>query len=122
MLSAKNKELIEAWVNAFNKADADAIAALYSEGATNHLMTRAPVIGRPAIQEAFRVEFIEAQMFCIVQKIKGANHWATLEWQDPNGLKGHGYFEIEADQIVFQRGYWDKLSFLKFYSASQANN
>lgn len=36
-----------------------------------------------------------------------------MEWRDPLGLRGCGFFRIVNDKIVFQRGYWDKLSFLK---------
>jgi limonene-1,2-epoxide hydrolase len=38
-----------------------------------------------------------------------------LEWKDPNGLRGCGFFKIQNEKIVFQRGYWDKLSFLKLH-------
>jgi len=33
--------------------------------------------------------------------------------KDPKGLRGCGFFWIENDQIVYQRGYWDKLSFME---------
>ncbi len=122
MIATASKQLIEAWVDAFNRADAQLLASLYAEGATNHLMMQQPVIGRSNIREAFQQEFEEAQMFCIIEKIEGENHWATLEWKDPNGLKGHGYFEIKDEKIVFQRGYWDKLSFLHFHSPNQSRN
>ena len=36
-----------------------------------------------------------------------------LEWRDPLGLRGCGFFQIVNNKILFQRGYWDKLSFLK---------
>ena len=39
--------------------------------------------------------------------------WAILEWRDPLGLHGCGFFHVVGGQIVFQRGYWDKLSFLR---------
>ena len=37
--------------------------------------------------------------------------WVILEWRDPNGLRGCGFFRVRNDQIVFQRGYFDQLSF-----------
>ena len=40
---------------------------------------------------------------------------AILEWSDPLGLRGCGFFHIVDDKIAFQRGYWDKLSFLKLH-------
>lgn len=45
-----------------------------------------------------------AEMVCIAGNIFTDGDWAILEQRDPNGLRGCG---------VFQRGYWDKLSFLK---------
>lgn len=42
--------------------------------------------------------------------------WAILEWKDPNGLRGCGFFQTQNNKIVFQRGYWDKLSFLKLHN------
>lgn len=40
---------------------------------------------------------------------------AILEWKDPLGLRGCGFFRIEQGRIAFQRGYWDKLSFLRLH-------
>lgn len=34
----------------------------------------------------------------------------------PKGLRGCGFFNIKDGKIVFQRGYWDKLSFLKLHN------
>jgi nicotinamidase-related amidase len=36
-----------------------------------------------------------------------------LEWKDPLGLRGCGFFHVVNGKIKFQRGYWDKLSFLR---------
>jgi hypothetical protein len=52
-------------------------------------------------------------MVCIVENIFEDGQWAILEWRDPLGLRGCGFFRIEEDKIAFQRGYWDRLSFLK---------
>ena len=52
-------------------------------------------------------------MVCIVENIFEEGEWAILEWRDPLGLRGCGFFHVVDDKIVFQRGYWDKLSFLK---------
>ncbi len=35
--------------------------------------------------------------------------WAILEWRDPLGLRGCGFFQVTDGKILFQRGYWDKL-------------
>ncbi len=107
------RELVLAFVEAFNRGDPDEIAALYSRNAVNHQVVREPVEGRAAIREMFAREFAKAKMVCIVENIFEDGQWAILEWRDPLGLRGCGFFRIEEDKIAFQRGYWDRLSFLK---------
>jgi hypothetical protein len=36
-----------------------------------------------------------------------------LEWKDPLGLRGCGFFQILNGKIQYQCGYLDKLSFLR---------
>ena len=48
-----------------------------------------------------------------VENIFEDGEWAILEWKDPLGLRGCGFFHIVDGKIKLQRGYWDKLSFLK---------
>lgn len=107
------RDLVSRWVEAFNRADADALAAFYAEDAVNHQVANPPVEGRVAIHEMFAREFAAAQMTCIVENIFEDGEWAILEWRDPLGLRGCGFFRIENGKIAFQRGYWDKLTFLK---------
>jgi hypothetical protein len=107
------KELVYKWVDAFNRADADALAYMYAEDAINHQVVTEPVHGRAAIKQMFITEFAKAEMICQVEQVLEDGEWAILEWKDPLGLRGCGFFHIINDQIVFQRGYWDKLSFLR---------
>lgn len=107
------KEILQLWIEAFNKADTEAIVDLYSEDAINHQVANDPVVGKCAIKEMFIKEFSQAGMECIVENIFSDGEWAILEWKDPLGLRGCGFFQVKDDKIVFQRGYWDKLSFLK---------
>lgn len=107
------KEVVNAFVDAFNAKDADALAALYSEDAVNHQVANEPVVGREAIRRMFRDEFASAKMETIVENIFEDGQWAILEWRDPLGLRGCGFFHVVNGKILFQRGYWDKLSFLK---------
>jgi limonene-1,2-epoxide hydrolase len=107
------RELVRAWVEAFNRADADALADFYTEDAVNHQVAEAPVRGRAAIREMFASGFAAANMVCIVENIFEEDEWAILEWRDPLGLRGCGFFHVVDGKIVFQRGYWDKLSFLR---------
>jgi hypothetical protein len=76
-------------------------------------VAEAPVEGRAAIQAMFEAGFAAAQMVCIVEHIFEDGEWAILEWRDPLGLRGCGFFHVVEGRIVFQRGYWDKLSFLR---------
>ncbi len=107
------KELIIKWVILFNKGDAEGIAELYHEDAVNHQVANDPLNGKHAIKEMFRNEFDATEMTCIVENIFEDGNWAILEWKDPLGLRGCGFFNIIDGKIKFQRGYWDKLSFLK---------
>lgn len=109
------KTLVEKWVAAFNNADADALAELYAEDAVNHQVAEAPVRGREAIREMFRREFARAEMVCIIENLFEDGEWAILEWKDPLGLRGCGFFQVWEHRIIFQRGYWDKLSFLRMH-------
>lgn len=107
------KQLILRWVDAFNRADSAQISSYYSDDAVNHQVPNTPVCGKKAIEEMFKTEFAAAKMVCIIENIFEDGDWAILEWKDPLGLRGCGFFKIENDKIVLQRGYWDKLSFLK---------
>lgn len=107
------RDLVQAWVDAFNRADVEALAALYSDAAINHQVAEAPVEGRAAIHKMFADGFATANMVCIVENIFEDGEWAILEWRDPLGLRGCGFFHIVGEKIVFQRGYWDKLTFLR---------
>jgi hypothetical protein len=107
------KEVVRKWVEVFNRADADGLAALYADGATNHQVALDPVVGRAAIHEMFRREFAAAKMVCIAENQFEDGEWAILEWRDPKGLRGCGFFHVIGGLIQFQRGYWDRLSFLR---------
>ena len=109
------RQIVETWVDRFNAADADGLAALYHPDAINHQVTQDPVEGRAAIHAMFEREFAQADMVCIVEAIHEAGDVAALEWRDPLGLRGCGFFTVRDGLIVFQRGYWDKLTFLKMH-------
>ena len=106
------RAIVLKWVDAFNAADAGALAALYAEDATNHQVVQEPIRGRSAIKAMLEREFARADMTCIVENLFEDGDWAILEWRDPTGLRGCGFFEVVDGQIRFQRGYWDRLSFL----------
>lgn len=107
------RQTVEKWVDAFNRTDIDGLAALYSPEAVNHQVAEEPLEGRENIRSMFEREFARAEMTCMVENIFEDGEWAILEWRDPLGLRGCGFFHVVDGAIVFQRGYWDKLSFLR---------
>ncbi len=111
-----SKDVLQQWVNTFNSGDAEKLAQLYHDDAINHQVNQDPVVGKEAIFEMFKNEFSTTEMVCIPENIFQDGDWAILEWKDPLGLRGCGFFHIIDDKIKFQRGYWDKLSFLKMHN------
>lgn len=107
------KEIVKKWVGVFNTADANALAEFYAPDATNHQVNNEPLVGKEAIRKMFAGEFARAEMVCLIENIFEDGEWAMLEWKDPKGLRGCGFFHIQNDQIIFQRGYWDLLTFLR---------
>ena len=101
------------WIDCFNAADASRIVELYADDAVNHQVANEPIAGKAALYEMFANEFAAAEVVCIVENIFEDGEWAILEWKDPLGLRGCGFFHVKDDKIIFQRGYWDKLSFLR---------
>lgn len=107
------KQLVMQWVERFNRYDSAGLAALYHADAINHQVYTDPLEGREAIRNMFDREFASATMVCIVENLFEDGEWAILEWRDPLGLRGCGFFKVVNSQIVFQRGYFDRLSFLR---------
>ena len=114
----KPKEIVRKFVDLFNKKDVVGLAELYHEDAINHQVANEPIIGKQQIKDMFEREFAIAEMVCIVENIFEDGEWAILEWRDPLGLRGCGFFHVIDGQIKFQRGYWDKLSFLRQHDLS----
>lgn len=112
----KPKEIVEEWIKLFNEGNAEKIAELYHVDAINHQVANQSVEGKIAIRQMFAAEFGNATMTCIPENIFEDGDWAILEWKDPLGLRGCGFFNITAGKIKFQRGYWDKLSFLRMHN------
>jgi limonene-1,2-epoxide hydrolase len=107
------KEIIREWVETFNTGDSDKMAEFYADEAINHQVNQEPTVGKRAIRQKFNEEFETADMVCIIENIFEDGDWAILEWKDPLGLRGCGFFKFNNDKIIFQRGYWDMLSFLR---------
>ena len=106
------KEVIEAWVAAFNARDAAAAVALYHEDATNEQVpVREPRVGHVAIfadLAAFFHAFPDS--YTHIEHLFQDGEWAILEWSGggtwrgafadmaPNGrtftLRGCGFFHV----------------------------
>ena len=110
------RAVLEKWIALFNAADVDGLTALYSEDAINHQVALEPVVGREAIRAMLVREFAAAEMVCVPEAIHEARDVVALEWKDPKGLRGCGFFTIKNGLITHQRGYWDKLSFLRLHN------
>ncbi|MBA3452805.1 MAG: nuclear transport factor 2 family protein [Deltaproteobacteria bacterium] len=98
-------EVVRTWVETFNRADADALAELYTETAIHHQVAEPPVVGRDAIRTWFATRFATATTVCIVENLFEDGDWAILEWKDPQGLRGSGFFHVISGRIELQRGY-----------------
>lgn len=109
------RQIVENWVAAFNRGDASEMVEFYHDDAVNHQVTRDPVRGKEEIRKMFAAEFSQAEMHCVVENIFEDGDWSILEWKDPLGLRGCGFFQIQDGKIIFQRSYWDKLTFLKMH-------
>ncbi len=107
------KEVLLNWIDTFNFADAKKLADFYATDAINHQVVTEPIVGKEAIYTRFEEEFALTDMVCILDNIFEDGEWAIMEWKDPKGFRGCGFFHIIDGKIVFQRGYMDKLSFLK---------
>ena len=68
-------------------------------GAISHQVANEPVAGAEAIREMFAAEFAAAKMVCIVEQILEDGQWAILEWRDPLGLRGCGFFLVVNENI-----------------------
>ncbi len=109
----KPKDLVLRWVELFNEANYSELANLYHEDAVNHQVVNEPVSGKAEIKAMFKKEFSETKMVCVVDYIFEDGDWVIMEWKDPLGLRGCGFFHVLDGKIKFQRGYWDRLSFLR---------
>jgi hypothetical protein len=105
------KAVVRRWIAAFNARNVDMITALYRADTTNHQVALDPGVGRDAIRNMFEREFAAAEMECIPENLFEDGEWAILEWRDPKGLRGCGFFHVIGGLIAVQRGYWHRLSF-----------
>jgi hypothetical protein len=101
------RQTIERWVGLFNTGDPVALSALYADDAVNHQVALQPVVGRAAIERFHRETFGAGPLTCNLINLVVEGEWAALEWTDPDGFRGCGFFLVRDGRIVLQRGYWD---------------
>ena len=106
-------ELVKAWLKVFNRSDPDGLAEFYAEKAVNHQVPEQPAEGREAIRGLYAAMFAQADRIYMVENLFEIETWAILEWRDPMGLRGCGFFQVVDGQITLQRSYMDRLSFLR---------
>jgi len=112
----KPKDILQQWVKLFNEGNVNGITELYHDNAVNHQVVNEPIEGKEKIRKMFLDDFSKAKMVCIVENMFEDGEWAVLEWKDPLGLRGCGFFHIINDKIIFQRGYWDKQTSINQYN------
>ena len=107
-------QLVREWIERFHRADIDGLIELYADDAVNdQVVFSQPLRGREEIRAMFTLEFSRAKMVCIEERIYEDGDTAILQWKDPNGLRGCGFFQVKDDRIVHQKGYFDQLTFFR---------
>ena len=72
-----------------------------------------PVEGREAIEKFHRDTFSGGPLTCTPVNMIAEGEWVALEWTDPEGFRGSGFFHVVDELIVAQRGYWDSAALAK---------
>jgi steroid delta-isomerase-like uncharacterized protein len=125
------KQLLQNWIDAFQRWDLDAVVACYAEDAVNlQVAAGEPAVGIEQIRKD-TAEFFQGfpDAWSRVDNLMSDGDWAAWEWlgggtftgefygNEPTGksfeIRGCGFFNISNGKIVYQRGYWDKLSWFK---------
>lgn len=124
------KEIVKVWSDAFNAHDVTKIGEYYSDDAINFQVADEPIHGKEAIQTGFAYLFSAfPDIGFRTENLFEDGEWAILEWFgwgtlkgeflgfSPTGkkyeLRGCGFFHVKNGKIVFQRGYWDKLTWFE---------
>jgi len=118
------KEILLAFHAAFVARDTEALCALYHPDVVNHQVAEEPQHGIDAVRAGFESFFRDfPDERTEILNVFEDGEWAIWEWRGGSPLKeaagipqrpfhGCGFFLIRDGRIAFQRGYWDKLTFL----------
>lgn len=126
-----SKQLLQNWIDAFQRWNTDAVVACYADDAVNFQVAAGePAVGIEQIRKD-TAEFFQGfpDAWSRVENLIGDGDWAAWEWvgggtfagefygNQPTGktfeICGCGFFNFRDGEIVYQRGYWDKLSWFK---------
>jgi hypothetical protein len=107
------ESVIKKWVDKFNEGNATSISGLYHVDGIKEFATGKILKGQQQILDIYEQEFQATKMECIVDRLIAADNTVTLEWKDPLGLRGCSIFTLENGLIVYERVYFDELSFLR---------
>jgi ketosteroid isomerase-like protein len=69
------RQVVQAWVDAFNRADVDALSALYQADAISHQVAESPLKGREAIRAMPAAAFRRAEMVCVTENLFEDGEW-----------------------------------------------
>ena len=124
----QSKDILRKWINAFIAKDLEAVMDCYADEAVNfQVATGQPSVGKEQIRKD-TYEFFQGfpDSYAVVENIVADEDWAAWEWngggtfsgefygQKPTGksyeLRGCGFFQCKDGKIIYQRGYWDKLT------------
>ena len=123
-----SEQLLRNWINAFIAKDLESVIDCYADNAVNFQVAAGePAVGKEQIRRD-AAEFFRGfpDSYSIVENIIADEDWAAWEWsgggtfggefygvQPTNKtykLRGCGFFQFMDGKIIYQRGYWDKLT------------
>ena len=84
------RQLVQAWVEAFNRAEVDTLASFYSKDAVNHQVAESPVQGRENIRQMFASGFASAKMHALSRTCSRKGNGPFLSGETPavSGVAG----------------------------------
>ena len=105
MRPSKAREVVQAWLEALNRADPEALVALYAKDAIYHEATNITVVGRDTIRAMFARSLEPLRAVRKAENLFEDGAWVILEWRDEEGLRGCNVFHVPYGRIIVQRDY-----------------
>jgi steroid delta-isomerase-like uncharacterized protein len=117
------KAVLKKWADCMSSHDLDSLLSLYHDDAINlQVAIGTPLQGKEAIRSDF-IDFFTniPDTFTTIENLFEDGEWAIIEWSGggtftPTGkkftLRGCGFFRVIDGTIRYQRGYWDKATWM----------